>query len=717
MALWLLFLIACGRSGVTPDAESGPTAAAISTYASDVMPTPLSASGSWVRDRVLAVAGLYNISEEGRDMLLRLDVRQMRGQPGFFGSYGYSRWTGVGEAKPSTIMHELGHAYWGAFPVTGLAQLSWETHEGEPRSPAMERYHRDVLEFLRQPPGHYELFRGRLRNLPELSATNLDPLFHSVEADIVDAVGGDLDLLPPILRKYWDRFLQPGPWHSWYEAAAWLGSVTNAETPLAHQYTGFEHLDLRRYGFLPPSEPIPITQEVLATLNQEERQRLWDFADQFDLLLGSPEYQENFDFWRGYLRDMQRLHRRHAGFLDSIQPPRSREISEAFDFLRELDGESIHSQAEGFMHNIQVQPFVLHFLPVLDNRTLLALFAMSSFPTEGATLKGTEAFVERFSRFTPTVDEVIRLGQQSPESAVSELSVFLESQDFENKQDLDLFFQLLRDADFATAQETVTALDDATTRRLVRAVPATIRSLLDAQSLLNALGITTSATPEDLALGIDMLITYPSGNFLIDEPFLDELYSVVAARSENDVAGTFDAISSPPFPMERFILGYPREAVSLLASNLDVASRLVTQSDSVIFPPARFVYRLIAADPGFAARIVGRLDDRGEDGLVVKSLAYFAYDAGRLALVPGLPISLEHDGLFLVRLFEDKGPTWLRAKILEVVRVYTGYVERRDVPNDFLDSYENTLETSVAALPEGPSKQSLRAILQELFAQ
>ena len=54
-----------------------------------------------------AVVGLYNISDEGREVLLRLDVRQMRGQPGFFGSYGYSSWTGVGEAKPSTIMHEL----------------------------------------------------------------------------------------------------------------------------------------------------------------------------------------------------------------------------------------------------------------------------------------------------------------------------------------------------------------------------------------------------------------------------------------------------------------------------------------------------------------------------------------------------------------------------------------------------------------------------------
>ena len=664
-----------------------------------------------------AVVGLYNISDEGREVLLRLDVRQMRGQPGFFGSYGYSSWTGVGEAKPSTIMHELGHAYWGAFPVTGLGELSWEVQGGEALSPAMDRYHRDVLEFMRQPPGHYELFRSRLRNIPGLSETNLDPLSHTVEADTVDAVGGDLELLPPILRKYWDRFLQPGPWHSWYQAAAWFVNLTNSETPVAQQYTGFEHLNLRQYGSLRPSESIPLTQEVVETLEREERQRLWDFGDQFDLLLGTPEYEENFGFWRGYLRDMQQLHRRHAGFLESIQPPRSREVSEAFDFLRDLEGESLDNRAEAIKQIIQVQPFILHFLPVLDNRTLLALFAMDSFPTEGTTLKGTEAFVERLTKFTPTVDEVIRLGQHSPESAVSELSAFLETQDFENKQDLEFFFQLLRDADYATARETVSALDDATVRRLVRAVPATIRSLMDAQTLLKALGITASATPEDLALGIDMLITYPSGNFLIDEPFVDELYSVVATRSEADITGTLGAISSSPFPWERFILGFPREAVSLLASDLEAAAGLVTQSDSVMFPAARFVYRLIAANPEFAARLVGRLDNRGEDGLVVESLAHFAYDAGRLASVSGLPISLENDGLFLMQLLEDKGREWLGAQILEVIQVYTGHIELGDVPEDFLNSYKDTLEAGVAALPEGPSKQELRKMLRELFPE
>ena len=247
-----------------------------------------------------AVADLYAISEEGRDLFTRLDVRQMRGEPGFFGSYGYKSWTGIGEAKPATIMHELGHAYWGAFPITGVPDLSWDTQQGEELSPAMRRYHADVLEFMKQPPGPYELLRSRLRNIPELSEKNLDGLVHAVEADIVSMVGGDLDLVPPILRKYWDRLLEPGPWGSWYEAVAWFKALDGEHAGLANEYLGFQHLDLRTHESLGRADTDgTLSDLVVDALRQEGRQRLQDFAEQFELLIGDPENEENFDFWRG----------------------------------------------------------------------------------------------------------------------------------------------------------------------------------------------------------------------------------------------------------------------------------------------------------------------------------------------------------------------------------------------------------------------------------
>ena len=206
----------------------------------------------------------------------------MRGKPGFFGSYGYKSWTGLGEARPIQVIHELSHAYWGAFPISGTPHLSWDAPRGR-ISPAMERYHRDVLVFMQQPLDHYEPLRERLRNLPQLSSENLDPLFHTVEADLVYSVAGDLEMLPPILRKYWDRFLRPGPFYDWYTAATWFLALSTDERDLANKYLGFEHFELGDYATLRPSR-LPYTPfDAEQVLYHEEQQRLSDFAEQFDL--------------------------------------------------------------------------------------------------------------------------------------------------------------------------------------------------------------------------------------------------------------------------------------------------------------------------------------------------------------------------------------------------------------------------------------------------
>ncbi|HZA24547.1 MAG TPA: hypothetical protein VFA32_18440 [Dehalococcoidia bacterium] len=93
----------------------------------------------------------------------------MRGEPGFFGSYGFKGWAGVGEAKPIGVMHELSHSYWGGFPVEGFPELDWDASAGDELSSAMQRYHSDALAFMAQPPEYYEVFRQRLRHLPGLS--------------------------------------------------------------------------------------------------------------------------------------------------------------------------------------------------------------------------------------------------------------------------------------------------------------------------------------------------------------------------------------------------------------------------------------------------------------------------------------------------------------------------------------------------------------------
>ena len=679
-------------------------------------PPPPRTDEQWVRERLAVVATLYDLSDEGRDLLDRLDIRQMRGQPGFFGSYGYKSWTGVGEAKPSTIMHEIGHAYWGAFPVTGFPGLSWERREGQPLSPAMERYHDDVLKFMRQPPGHYELFRSRLRNIPEISEDKLDGLFHSVEADVVYDVAGDLELIPPILRKYWDRLLRPGPWRSWYEAVAWFRSLSHDDRAAASQLMGLEHLDLRGYTSLPRADDAHVQDGVKDALRREERQRLWDFADQFDLLLGEPEYQENFGFWRGYLGTMKTLHGRHAGFLHGLALPRAPDIAGALDLLLDLDGRSPSEKATAIAESLTRDPFVLHLLPALDNRTLLELFSSDAplIDLHENTLKGTAAFVQRLQRFNPVVETVMAAARESTQQGAAELTRFLNTQKNDNRDDLKLFLGLFRDADHDRARSVTAALDDDMIIRVLKVAPAELRSLLNSKQLLDALSIAPTSLADELTLGIDLLITYPSGNFRIDEPYLDALYDVMAARVDAGPAASLEIIASTPFPMEGFLREKPRRAVAALAADLDTAARLVRDSDAVLFPPARFVYSLINADPDFAATLVAHLDRLGEQELVIESLAHFAYDVDRLAAVPGLPISLENDGRFLAALLEDQGPTWLETRLRDVIELYEPRIARGDLPPDLLDAHRRTLHSAIATLPPGPPKRDLTAIVDAL---
>ena len=677
-------------------------------------PTPIELTEekeAWEQQRVGAISSLYHISEEGKEALLGLDVRQMRGKPGFFGSYGYKSWTGLGEARPIQVIHELSHAYWGAFPISGTPHLSWDAPRGR-ISPAMERYHRDVLVFMQQPLDHYEPLRERLRNLPQLSSENLDPLFHTVEADLVYSVAGDLEMLPPILRKYWDRFLRPGPFYDWYTAATWFLALSTDERDLANKYLGFEHFELGDYATLRPSR-LPYTPfDAEQVLYHEEQQRLSDFAEQFDLLLGSPELAEDFDFWRRYLRDKLNLHQKHPSSLEGLVIPRAAQIVRALDFYQSLDEHSSRVKARLVSDHLKNEPFIVRFLPILDNRTLLELFASGESLPQMATLKGTAYFVERLKRFTPPVDSILRNARIDAKAGAVELAGFLEGMDFDNVEDLKFLFDLLGGSDRNTAAKVVAALEDPLLRRLIQPVPAHLRSLLEPPRLLEALGITLAATDNEVVKGIEDMVTYPSGNFRIERPFLEELYRLMAVRGIRHPLGTLHIVEESPFPVAGFIKLYPEESVAILSSDLDKALELVNRSDPVLLSPARLVYHLIFADAEFAARFVIRLAEDGEDELVLESLAHFAYDAHRLASAPNLAISLVSDGRFLEELLKSLGTTWLEAQIRSVVELYAKRIEAGEVPKDFLNAHRATLTAAVATLEYAENRAQLEELIQ-----
>ena len=678
-------------------------------------PTPNPDNPAWIQRRLKALVTLYNLTDSGDSLLRSLDLRQMQGDPGFFGSYGFKEWAGVGEAKPTGVMHEVSHSYWGGFPVQGLPELSWEISKGDQRSTAMERYHADILTFMAQPPDDYELFRQRLRNLPSLSSINLEPLFHNLEADLVYGTGGDLALVPPILRKYWSRFLNHGPFGNWHDAVAWYQSLPDEDRTEANKYLGFEHLDLRFYDSPASSEDLPnLVDSRRDTLAEEERQRLYDLADQFDLLLGGPQKEENFQFWRSYLRDKVGLQRRHQDYLVSLDQPRAADLATALEFLVGLSGLSPQEQAQGLAARLASHPFLVNFLPFLDNPTLLELFSAVSQLPGGPTLEATASFVERLERFSVEVDRILGAGHSDSRLGAAELEEFLSQTDFEQKDDLRLFFDLFREKDPDTAGRVIQALAKETIHRLMKPVPTQLRFALTPEELLGKLDITPMAPISALKQGLALLINEPSGNFIIDEPFLDRMYEVIATRGQAESGLILQLLQESTFPLEGFIRQEPQASVALLDSDLEATLRLVRQSDPVLSPPARIIYQLIHADPVFAAGLVQALDEQGEAKLVIESLVYLAYDQSRLERAPELPISLDQDGMFLRALLHKLGSPGLVQRLSEAFGVFAGRAATGEVSPDFLTQYQATLKAAAATLQETAIREELINIVEQV---
>ena len=567
---------------------------------------------------------------------------------------------------------------------------------------------------MAQPPDEHELLRERLRNLPGLSSENREPLFHSLEADLPYTTGGDLALVPPILRKYWGHFLAEGPFGTWENAAGWFRSLSHEDRVAAGKFLGLEHFDLRHYEGLPSFSPSEdILGDAAEALANEERQRLTDLAEQFDLLIGDAQLEENFQFWRGYLQDKVALHRLHSDHLDSLPLARAMELAEALQFMLNLEGsseEKAQSLSKGFASN----PFLVNFLPAVDDRTLVELFSGDARLPEGPTLQATASFVDRLQRFGVLVERVLTAGRQSPEQGARELEAFLTDTGFDQEQDLRLFFNLLVGSDRPLARRIMLKLDKQTIRSLIEPVPVQLRTILGPDDLLRMLDITAETREEELKRGIRLLTGEASGNYRIDEPFLDGLYEVMAGWAQRAPATAAQVIRETPFPLEGMILKQPAAAVLILSSDADLAIDLVSESDPVLAPPARIVHRLINADPGLAADILAGLDRKGNIDAVTESLAYLAYDKVRSERFPALPISTAKDSEFLESLMGSQGDRWLELRLTAAVNLYRPRVAAGDVAPDFLTRLRETLEAAAGSLEAG-TRERLTHIVEAAF--
>ena len=147
-----------------------------------------------------------------------------------------------------------------------------------------------------------------------------------------------------------------------------------------------------------------------------------------------------------------------------------------------------------------------------------------------------------------------------------------------------MFFELFRDEDPSTAGMVVQALDKDTIRRLMKPVPAQLRFTLNPEELLAKLDITGETDVSALTRGITILLEEPSGNYIIDEPYIHRMYQVVATRGRPEARDMVRVLQETPFPLEGFIQQQGRAAVALLDNDPGGHPSLGTGERSVVVP-------------------------------------------------------------------------------------------------------------------------------------
>jgi hypothetical protein len=231
--------------------------------------------------------------------------------------------------------------------------------------------------------------------------------------------------------------------------------------------------------------------------------------------------------------------------------------------------------------------------------------------------------------------------------------------------------------------------------------------LLTADEFLPKLDIVPIAGLDELALGIAILVEEPSGNFIVDEPYLLAMYRVVAGRTLGDPGQITGILGQDSFPMEGFIVAQPAAAVAAMRSDMEAALAIVRNSDAVVSSPARIMYRLIHADPDLSSDMMVALDEQGDTGLVVESLAYFAYDEERSKSLSDLADALDRDGKLLQALLKKRGQDWLTQRLGEAFSLHGV-----DGPEDFRARYRSTLDAAVATLGDAGEREELQRVIE-----
>ena len=708
-----------GSSSVSEITEQNPEGAT-----GDFKPDsdPLISEQDWVTGRLGALQGIWGFTADGIDWQNSYDYRQMRGQPAWFGSTGSKGWAGAGLAVPRSVMHEMGHSYWGAFPVEGRPDLI----PGSDVQEILASYQTDLLKFMRQPPDRFEPLRDRFRNLPNLDRGDLPDLAHFGEADLIYLTGGDLDLIPPILRKYYTSYLSDAgvvpDARDWPDALGWWFALDDEKRSDAGGVFGLQHFPLDQYEALPQRKDAELSSATTAFIDAEEKQRLVDFADQFDeikeqhnALTDATGTDRGFNFWARYLGDLLDLHTEHPDVLTAGAGSRGKELGQTLDIYRELDPLSPNEQAQRYRtlagsgggHDIQ------DFAPLLKARTLLELFPAGSTSGLESIEASAGAYAEELRELVTIADAALNLGATAPEEAANELADrLLDFSDDELAGHIEAIFSTMRDAESEITRSVIQAIPDSLLLRLLAVRPSAARAgEVQPEQLLNAVGIAFGASPDALIKGIALLAENSSGNFAIDAPFDEAVYELLDEFAASDPDLVLRVFRETNLRLLPWVIGHTKEAAMVLGTDLDRSAGLVVALDGPEPTPERIIRQLAYSDAETAAGLMLAALDVGRGDVMAGTLNTIVYDGYWSGLGAGPTGRLDSAGALLIALRDIVGENRTTGFIGGGISDYLSGVDSGDLEAEYRSRHIETLELLAGAASRAEDRRFFESLI------
>ena len=327
------------------------------------------ADDPWLADRISEVVGIYNLTDDARDMIKNLPIKIHRNEPGYAAYWGLNRGVGLGLAtQPWTFAHETMHAFWhhwDGFPLPCdqmnlltfrrdllrfvLAFTTYESLTDEPNP--LEEY-RPYFNWLAQDFPYYVGPDGQ-------SALNLllqtywfdgyfehdiwTLMFHIGDTDPPMTVFGRPYLLPPTIARYFEGFIEPiqeDEPTTWNKYIDHFRALSQVDRRLMFEASRLHGRLLSGYIAPPPETETSIPEPLRSRVRNADRQGLMDFVNTLEDMACNADCEAWWDadprFWYHYsINNLIRI----VLYLDEIDRSTGIELDKSnWDSMREALG-------------------------------------------------------------------------------------------------------------------------------------------------------------------------------------------------------------------------------------------------------------------------------------------------------------------------------------------------------------------------------------------